>query len=183
MADVAHTTAGTEVPSESHGEATALGLGAAGWVALAMIAVLVILIWKRVPNAVARSLDDQIAVIRKRLDEASSLRAEAEQLKKEYQKKAKAADKEAAAMIDRAKHEAEAIVAKANADAEALVDRRARMAEDKIAAEERNAINELRAAAAAAATRAAEKLIAERHDAKADAKLIDQAIGGLGKSA
>jgi F-type H+-transporting ATPase subunit b len=179
MADVAHTTAGTEVPAEHYEEATALGLTAGGWVALAMLVVFAIMIWKRVPGAVAKSLDDQIAVIRKRLDEASSLRAEAEQLKKEYQKKAKAADKEAAAMIDRAKHEAEAIVAKANADAEALVDRRARMAEDKIAAEERNAINELRAAAAAAATRAAEKLIAERHDAKADAKLIDQAIGGL----
>ena len=82
-------------------------------------------------------------------------------------------------MIDRAKLEAEAIVAKANSDAEALLERRAKMAEEKIAAEERNAINELRAAAATAASRAAEKLIVERHDAKADAKLIDQAIAGL----
>jgi len=179
MADVAHMTAGTEVPTEHHEEPTALGLNAGGWVALAMIVVFAIMVWKRVPGAVAKSLDDQIAAIRKRLDEASSLRAEAEQLKKEYQKKAKAADKEAASMIDRAKSEAEAIVAKANADAEALVERRAKMAEEKIAAEERNAINELRAAAATAASKAAETLIADRHDAKADAKLIDQAIAGL----
>ena len=179
MADVAHTTAGTEVPAEHHEEPTALGLNAGGWVALAMLVVFAIMIWKRVPSAVAKTLDDQIAAIRKRLVEAASLRAEAEQLKKEYQKKAKAADKEAAAMIDRAKHEAEAIVAKANSDAEALVERRAKMAEEKIAAEERNAINELRAAAATAATRAAEKLIADRHDAASDAKLIDQAISTL----
>jgi len=35
MAEVAHTTAGTEVPAEHHEEASALGLNAGGWVALA----------------------------------------------------------------------------------------------------------------------------------------------------
>ena len=185
MAEPVHTTATTEVaehaPAE-HAEPTALGLTPTAWVALAMIAVFAIFLWKRVPAAVAGVLDQQIATIRKRLDEAASLREEAEALKKEYQKKSKAADKEAAAMIERARHEAEAIVAKADADAKALVERRTRMAEEKIAAEERAAINQLRASAAAAATSAAEKLIAERHDAGADARLVDQAIAGLGKS-
>ncbi len=185
MAEPAHTTATTEVaghaPAESH-EPTALGLTPTGWVALAMIAVFALFIWKRVPAAVGRALDAQIATIRRRLDEAAALRAEAEALKKEYQKKAKAADKEAKAMLERAGHEAEAIVAKANSDAEAMIERRTRMAEQKIAAEELAAINELRASAAAAATRAAEKLIAERYDAKADTRLVDEAIAGLGKS-
>ena len=182
MADPAHTTATTEVPGHvpaEHAEPTALGLSPTGWVALAMIAVFAIFLWKRVPAAVGKALDQQIATIRSRLDEAASLRAEAEALKKEYQKKAKAADREAKAMIERAQHEAEAIVAKADADAKALVERRARMAEEKIAAEERAAIKELRASAAAAATKAAERLIAERYDAKADATLVDQAIAGL----
>ena len=186
MAEPVHTTATTEVPGHApaeHAEPTALGLTPTGWVALAIIAVFAIFLWARVPRAVAKALDQQIDGIRKRLEEASSLRAEAETLKKEYEKKAKAADKEAKAMIERAQHEAEAIVAKADADAKALVERRARMAEEKIAAEERDAINDLRASAAAAATRAAERLIAERYDAKADAKLVDQAIAGLGKSA
>ena len=186
MADPAHTNATTEVAGHApveHHEPTALGLTPTGWVALAMIAVFALFIWKRVPAAVAKALDGQIATIRNRLDEAAALRGEAEALKAEYQKKAKAADREAKAMIERAKHEAEAIVAKADSDAKALVERRTRMAEDKIAAEERAAINELRASAAAAATRAAEKLIAERHDAAADARLVDQAIGALGKGA
>ena len=43
------------------------------------------------------------------------------------------------------------------------------MAEDKIAAEERAAIEQLRAAAADAATKAAARMIAERHDAATDA--------------
>ena len=74
------------------------------------------------------------------------------------------------------KHEAEEIVAKAKSDAEALIERRTRMAEDKIAAEERAAVEQLRAAAADAAAKAAAKIIAERHDAATDAKLVDQAI-------
>ena len=182
MAEPAQTTATTEVaghaPAE-HAEPSAFGLTPTGWVALAMIGVFAILLWKRVPAAVARALDGQIATIRNRLDEAAALRTEAEALKQEYHKKAKAADKEAKAMIERAQHEAEAIVAKAGADAEALIERRTRIAEDKIAAEERAAINELRASAAAAAASAAETLIRQRHDAAADARLVDQAIKGL----
>ena len=80
------------------------------------------------------------------------------------------------AILERAKHEAEEIVAKARTDAEALIERRTRMAEDKIAAEERSAVEQLRAATADAAAKAAARLIAERHDAATDAKLVDQAI-------
>jgi F-type H+-transporting ATPase subunit b len=185
VVESSHPTATTEVaehaPAEQHEPVVFGFMGPTFWVALAMVALFAIFIWKRVPAAVAKALDQQIETIRNRLDEAASLRSEAEALKKEYQKKAKAADKEAAAMIERAKHEAEAIVAKADADAKALVERRTRMAEEKIAAEERAAINQLRASAAAAAAAAAEKLIAERLDASADAKLVDQAIAGLGK--
>jgi len=178
VAEQAHTTAGTEVPEEHH-EATALGLNAGGWVALAMLFVFAIMIWKKVPGAITKALDDKIAGIRAQLEEAKALRAEAEALKQEYEKKAKAAAKEAKAMIERAGHEAEAIVARANSDAEAMIERRTRLAEEKIAAEERAAVNELRASAAAAAANAAEKLIAERHDADADARLVDEAIARL----
>ncbi len=55
------------------------------------------------------------------------------------------------------------------------------MAEAKIAAEERAAIDELRATAAKAATAAAAKLIAERNDASTDKALVDQAIAALTK--
>jgi F-type H+-transporting ATPase subunit b len=67
-------------------------------------------------------------------------------------------------------------VAKAKSDAEALIERRTRMAQDKIAAEERAAVEQLRSAAADAAAKAAARLIAERHDAQTDSKLVDTAI-------
>ena len=158
------------------GEATFLGLDPGGWVALAMIAVFAPLIWKKVPGAIGKALDDKIAVIRNQLAEAESLRKEAEALKAEYEAKAKSADKDREALLERARHEADEIVAKAKTDAEALVERRTKMAEDKIAAEERSAVEQLRAAAADAASKAAAKLIAERHDAATDAQMVDRAI-------
>ena len=69
-----------------------------------------------------------------------------------------------------------------NPDAEALIERRSRMAEDKIAAEERAAVKQLRAAAADSAARAAARLIAERDDPGADGRLVDQAIAELSKA-
>ena len=169
------THAGTETPLHE-AEPSAFGLTAPAWIALAMLFVIAILIWKKVPAAIAAALDEKIATIRGQLAEAESLRKEAEALKAEYEKKAKSADKDRAALLERAKHEAEEIVAKAKSDAEALIERRTRMAEEKIAAEERTAIEQLRAAAADAATKAAARLIAERHDASSDEKLVDQAI-------
>jgi F-type H+-transporting ATPase subunit b len=157
-------------------EPTAFFLNPGGWVALAVLIVFALLIWKKVPGAVGRALDSKIALIRDQLAEAEALRKEAEALRQEYEAKAASADKDRAALLERAKQEAKEIVAKAKTDAEALIGRRTRMAEDKIAAEERSAIEQLRAAAADAATKAAAKLIAERHDAKTDAKLVDQAI-------
>jgi F-type H+-transporting ATPase subunit b len=157
-------------------EPTALGLNPGAWVALAVLLVFALLGWKRVHHAVGKALDSKIALIRDQLAEAESLRKEAEALKAEYEKKAKSVDKDRKALMERAKHEADAIVAKAKTDAEALIERRTRMAEDKIAAEERAAVEQLRAAAADAATKAAAKLIAERHDAASDAQLVDRAI-------
>ena len=157
-------------------EPTVLGLNPGGWVALAMIVVFAILIWKKVPPAIGRALDDKIKLIRDQLAEAESLRKEAEALKAEYEAKSASIDKDREALLERARHEADEIVAKARTDAEALIGRRTRMAEDKIAAEERAAIEQLRASAADAAAKAAARLIAERHDATTDAKLVDQAI-------
>jgi F-type H+-transporting ATPase subunit b len=173
-----HIVATTEAPSQHEaGEPTAFGfITPPVAIALAMIVVIAILIKGGMHRTVAKTLDDEIALIRNQLAEAESLRKEAEALKAEYEKKAKSADKDRDALIERARHEADEIVAKAKVDAEALIERRTRMAEDKIAAEERTAIEQLRTAAADAAAKAAAKLIAERHDAASDAKTVDQAI-------
>ena len=179
-----------EVPHEAAGAAhegaaavpTLFGIvSAPAIVALAMVVVIALLLWKKVPSAIGRSLDEKIALIAAQLAEAEQLRKDAEALKAEYEAKAKAAEADAAAIVERAHHDAEGIVAKAKTDAEALIERRQRMAEDKIGAEERSAVAELRATTARAAAAAVTKLVAERHDAGSDKALVDVAIAGLGR--
>ncbi|WP_246166318.1 F0F1 ATP synthase subunit B [Sphingomonas sinipercae] len=183
MADPVTQTTHTEVDAgaEHHVDPKALGFDATMLVALAMVVVIALMVWKKVPAAIGRSLDSKIEGIRSQLAEAQALRKEAEALKAEYEARAQAAEGEAAAMIERAHSEAAGIVAKAQTDAEALVVRRTRMAEEKIAAEERTAIQQLRTAAADAASKAAARLISEQLDAKADAALVDASIDELGK--
>ena len=167
------------VSGAGHAEPTAFGLTAPMFIGLAMLVVIAILVWKRVPAAIGKALDGKIALIREQLAEAEALRKEAEALKTEYQAKASSADAEAAEMLERARVEADEIVAKAASDAEALIERRGRMAEDKIAAEQRDAVQKLRAAAAGSAARAAARLIAERDDPATDERLVNQTIAGL----
>jgi F-type H+-transporting ATPase subunit b len=191
MAEEAHGTdalngaeahiASTQAHGGGHDAAppTALGLDPGGWVALSMLAVFGIMIWKKVPALVAGMLDKQIAGIREQLDAASTLRKEAEALKAEYQAKNKAAGKEAEAIKAAAAKEADDIIAQAKKDATALIARRTQMAEDKIGAAERAAVAEVRAKAASTATAAATMIIASGHDAKADKPLIDATIARL----
>jgi F-type H+-transporting ATPase subunit b len=177
------TTATVEHPAggAEHGEAAAFGvITAPMFIALAMIVVIALIVWKKVPAAIGKALDSKIDVIRNQLAEAESLRKDAEALKAEYEAKSKAADKEAATIVERARHEAETIVSQAKEGAEALVERRQRMAEDKIAAEERHAIEQLRATAAEAAREAAARLIRNRVDEKANEALVADAIRSIG---
>jgi F-type H+-transporting ATPase subunit b len=174
--------AGTVAHDGGHApEPTFLGLGGAWFVSAAMLAVFALLIWKKVPQAIGRALDARIAGIRDTLKEAEKLRAEAEALRNEYQAKADAADAERDTMLERARQEAQAIVEKAKTDTDALIERRTRMAEDKIAAAERAAIDDVRARAVAAAAAAAESLIRDEFDAKADKAMIDATIAELGR--
>ncbi|AQR73880.1 hypothetical protein [Sphingomonas sp. LM7] len=169
-------------PSETHPDPSLFGvLDATVWVSIAMAVFILILIWKKVPSLITRGLDNQIAAIRTRLDEAKALRAEAEALRDEYARKIAGAEAQAQAMLVHAEEEAKAVLAKAESDAAELTARRAKMAEDKIAAAERAAIQAVRTKAAEAATRAAAAIIADKHNAEADKPLVDQTIAGLGR--
>ena len=174
------THSGTEAaPAGEHATPSALGFDATMLVALAMLVVLALAIWKKVPAMIAGALDKQIAGIKQQLDQATALRAEAEAIKSEYEAKAKQAAIDAEAMKAAAEEEAKLIVARAKSDATALIGRRTQAAEEKIAAAERAAIADVRNKAASAASAAAAQLIAVHHDAKADAALIDESIAQL----
>jgi F-type H+-transporting ATPase subunit b len=182
MADAQpHSLTAATGTTELHHEPSAFGIAAPGFVALSMLVVIGIVLWKKVPALIAGMLDGRIATIRSQLDEATRLRKEAETQLAEAKARNAASAGDAAAIIAHAEAEAKLMLAKAESDSAELVGRRQKMAEDKIAAAERAAIAEVRATAADAATRAAGAIIAQKHDAKADKPLVDKTIAELGR--
>jgi F-type H+-transporting ATPase subunit b len=167
--------------AEVHHTDTAFGLAAPWYVALSMVVVIAIILWKKVPTMIGGMLDAKIATIRHDLDEAAKLRAEAEVQLADAKRRNAASAGDAAAIVAHAEAEAKQMLAKAEADAAELVARRGKMAEDKISAAERLAIAEVRAHAAAAAAKAAASIIAEKHDAGADKAVVDRTIAGLSR--
>lgn len=166
---------------ELHHEPSAFGITAPGFVAIAMLVVVGIILWKRVPAMIGKMLDTKIASIRDQLDQATALRAEAEAELAAAKARNASSAADATAIVEHAEAEAKALLKKAEADARELTKRRAKMAEDKIAAAERTAIAEVRAKAAEAAAAAAGAIIAEKHGADADKALVDTTIAGLGR--
>lgn len=165
--------------AEGHSGPAAFGIQDYQWVSIAMLVLIGVFLWKKVPGLIVGGLDKKIAEIRQQLEEAKSLRAEAETLRDEYAAKMKDAEAHSEAMVANARRDADDILAKAEEDAKLMVARRQRMAEDKIAAAEREAVDGVRASAVKAAAAASRKLIAERHDADADKALADEVISSL----
>jgi F-type H+-transporting ATPase subunit b len=149
------------------------------WVAVGTAIFIAVVVWQRVPQMVARLLDERAASIKAELDEARRLRQEAEVLLKEYRAKTANAAQEAQAIVDAAKAAAERMAADARAQLTVQIERRGKMAEEKIAQAEAEAIADVRAAATSVAAAAAAEVIGKgTTEAKGDA-LIDSAIRDL----
>ena len=149
------------------------------WVAVAFVAFLAILVYYKVPALIAKALDDRAEAIRKELDEARRLREEAQTLLADYQKKHRNVGQEAEAIVDQARREAEALAQETRASLKDTLERRTKLAEDKIARAEAQAVDEVRATAIDVAVAAAEKILREKMAGSGGAALIDQSIRDL----
>lgn len=146
------------------------------WVGVAFF-IFVGLLWKMGAfKAIGGGLDSRSAAIKSELDQAKSLREEAEKVLAEYKKKQKEAEAEAKAIIDAAKTEAQELASEAGKRMEEFVARRTKMAETKIAQAEAQALADVRAAAADTSVKAAERILAETVKGKAQDGLIADAI-------
>ena len=149
------------------------------WVAVAFVAFLAILVYYKVPKLIAKALDDRAEAIRKELDEARRLREEAQTLLADYQKKHRDVGQEAEAIVDLARREAEAFAQETRASLKDILERRTKLAEDKIARAEAQAVDEVRASAIDVAVAAAERILREKMAGSGGAALIDQSIRDL----
>lgn len=148
------------------------------WLAVAFI-IFVGLMARPVWRKATAGLDARAAQIEAELEEARSLREEAQTTLANYQRKQRDAAKEAQAIIAHAQEEARRITANAEKALSETLKRREALTAEKITQAQAKAVDEVKAEAVEIALAATERLLKERLDeAKADA-LVDAAVKDL----
>ena len=150
------------------------------WVAAGFICfVLLAIFYFKSHTKIGDALDRRGARVRNELDEAERLRREAAAVLASFEGKRAQAEKEAADLVDQARAEAELIAKEAEQRLSDFVQRRTAQAEQKIANAELQAMAQVRAAAADAATVAAEVVLREDTKGGFADRLIEQGIGDV----
>ena len=150
------------------------------WVAVSFFGFVALLLKYKVPALMGKALDQRADDIRRELDDARRLRTEAQALLEEYRRKHGEAQQEADAIVAAARKEAETIATETRKNLIESVERRAKLAEEKIARAEAQAVADVRAAAVDAAIAASEKLIGARLSPQSGTSLVDKSIAELG---
>ena len=148
------------------------------WVALSF-GVFVALVWKKARSAISAALDKRSEDIRNNLDEAKTLREEAQNELQKYQRLQREATDQAKEIIANAEKAALQIEEAAKKNAEASIKRRKDQAEAKIKALEVEATQDIRNRAAQLATAAAADLIRENMDQVAANNLLKADIEAI----
>ena len=151
-------------------------LDAEFWVAASFFIFLAILGYVGVHKKLIEALDHRRDRIKAELEEAQRLREEAQTLLAHYQQKQKEAESEAATILTNAQADAERMTREAEVKMNEFVARRTKMAENKIAQAEAQALADVRAAAADAAVNAAEKILRETAKGKVAEDLLARGI-------
>ena len=149
------------------------------WVAVSFFGFVALMVYLKVPGMLGKALDERADGIRKELDQARRLREEAQDLLADYQMKQRQAEEEAKTIVDNARREAEVIKTESERSLKESIARRSRLAEEKIARAEAQAVAEVRSAAVELASAAAEKVLAARASGNIGQTLVDQAIRDL----
>lgn len=146
------------------------------WVAASTVVFVGGVLYSKAHKKVGEMLDARSDEIRKQIEEAKSLRDEAEQMLLDYQRKQRDAEKEAADMVAQAEEDSKLMLDAAKGDLAEMAERRTRAAEEKIAQAEAAAVKEVQAVAVNVAVEAATAVLADSLKGKAGKELADAAI-------
>jgi F-type H+-transporting ATPase subunit b len=149
------------------------------WVAVSFFIFVGVVLYFGVHKKIATALDARSAAIAKELEEARRLREVAEKVLADYRRKEGDAAHEAEGIIGLAAKEAEMLAAETRKAVKEHIDRRMKLAEEKIARAEQDAVREVRSVAVDAAVAAAQTLIAEKLTPDQAEKLVTESIDNL----
>ncbi|MCC7321211.1 MAG: ATP F0F1 synthase subunit B [Rubellimicrobium sp.] len=179
--DVAAGALAEEVAAPSHAPIPFFSLYNTNFVVLVSFLIFVgVLVFLRVPGLLGGLLDKRATTIRGELDEARSLREEAQALLASFEKKHKDVAEQAARIVAQAREEATRAADQAREDIAQTIARRLGAAEDQIRSAEARAVREVRDQAVAVAIDAARGIIARQMNATQANHLIDDAIEAVG---
>ncbi|WP_299673784.1 F0F1 ATP synthase subunit B [uncultured Roseobacter sp.] len=145
-------------------------------VLLGLILFVAILVYFKVPSLVAGMLDKRAEGIQSELDEARSLRDEAQALLASYERKQREVQEQADRIVAAAKEEATVAAEAARADLAKSLERRMAAAEEQITNAQSAAIREVRDQSVTVAMSVAREVIAKQMTAAQANGLIDEAI-------
>jgi F-type H+-transporting ATPase subunit b len=148
------------------------------WVAIAFV-IFFVLFGRKLWAVLAAMLDKRAEQIRAELAEAKRLRAEAESMLADAKSRRDTAVADASRLLESARVEAARVAQVAAVEAEQTAKRREQMAIDRIAAAEKEAVDQVRFTAAEIAGTAAAQVLREGLTAEADGQLVDHAIQSL----
>lgn len=154
-------------------------LSAEFWVLVSFVIFIAIVAYLRVPRMIGKALDDRADKIRQELDDARRLREEAQAVLADYQRKAREAEDEARGIIEQARREAEALENETEVKLKESLERRTRLAEEKIARAEAQAVSEVRSRAIDVAVSATESILREKTAGEKGNALIEEGIRKL----
>ena len=149
-------------------------------VLIAFLIYVAILLYLKVPKLLTSALDKRAEGVQAELDEARSLREEAQSILADYERKQKEVIAQSEKIVANAKEEAKAAAAQAKEDLKSSIARRLKAAEDQIASAESSAVKEVKDTAVTVAVKAAGDVIAKGMKAKDASALIDAAIKDVG---
>lgn len=136
-----------------------------------------VLVYLRVPGKLLAMLDKRADGIRRDLDEARTLREEAQTILASYERKQKEVQEQAERIVETARSEAEAAAAKAKDDLKVTIARRLANADEQIEQAKSGAVKEVRDRAIVLAIAAAREVIVQQMTPQTSDKLVDHAIG------
>lgn len=152
------------------------------WVAVSFVVFAIIAI-KAGYAKVINGLDDKIETIRKDLQEAETLRVEAQELLAHYRRKQKEALAEAEDIIAHAQKHADSITAQAQEQLEDVAARREKQLQERLKRIEEAAIQDVKAYAATLSVDTARDLIYSNMDKKKNGALVEKTNETLSKLA
>lgn len=145
-------------------------------VLIGFVLFLAVLFWFGVPGMLGKALDDRATQIQSDLDEARSLREEAQSILAEYERKSRDVTEQADRIVASAKADAEAAAEQAKEDLKTSIARRLQAAEDQITNAEEKAVRQVRDSAVEVAIAAAADVIRGQTNASRANSLIDASI-------